>query len=389
MNRRTYLKTLAFLGLTASTSLVQATTRLQDNQHTVIIIGAGAAGMAAGHLLAQQGVDFIILEASNRYGGRLKNDDTFTDFPIPLGAEWLHATPEELKKIVNDRNISITTAIQAYERSDSYHHYDGELEKDTIGKADDLRFVNTNWLNFFEQYLLPNIQASIQLNTEIVDIHYAGDKVIVSDRQGRSLTANKLIVTVPLAILKQKTIRFTPPLPQNKQSALEAADVWSGMKVFIEFTDKFYPSTFLEFPDSYTDEGQRVYYDAAYAQASKKHILGLFVVGKSIEHYQDDHGAFQIDYVLEELDEIYDQLPSSHYVKHTVQQWDHEPFIQGAYLSDHAPSYISSTLNKHIDHKIYFAGDAYTQEDDWSAVHNATRSAAVAVKAIIKALRRL
>ena len=38
----------------------------------VLIIGAGAAGITAGHLLAERGVDFEILEASSTHGGRVR-----------------------------------------------------------------------------------------------------------------------------------------------------------------------------------------------------------------------------------------------------------------------------------------------------------------------------
>jgi len=40
----------------------------------VIIVGAGAAGLAAGYLLKRYGVDFEIIEAASVYGGRLKKD---------------------------------------------------------------------------------------------------------------------------------------------------------------------------------------------------------------------------------------------------------------------------------------------------------------------------
>ena len=53
-----------------------------DCQGTVLIIGAGAAGMTAGYLLNQQGVDFQILEASTVLGGRMKTTTDFVDFPI-------------------------------------------------------------------------------------------------------------------------------------------------------------------------------------------------------------------------------------------------------------------------------------------------------------------
>ena len=38
----------------------------------VIIIGAGASGLAAAKVLEQNNIDYTILEATNRYGGRLK-----------------------------------------------------------------------------------------------------------------------------------------------------------------------------------------------------------------------------------------------------------------------------------------------------------------------------
>ena len=59
----------------------------------VIIIGAGASGMAAAKVLEENNVEYTILEAINRYGGRLKKDTTLTDFPTDIGAEWLHNAP--------------------------------------------------------------------------------------------------------------------------------------------------------------------------------------------------------------------------------------------------------------------------------------------------------
>ena len=62
-------------------------TELQSNfDGKVLIIGAGAGGMSAGYLLNQLGIEFKILEASSTYGGRMKTNKDFADFPIPLGA---------------------------------------------------------------------------------------------------------------------------------------------------------------------------------------------------------------------------------------------------------------------------------------------------------------
>ena len=65
----------------------------------VIIIGAGAAGLTAGHLLSQRGVDFEILEATSEYGGRMRSTNSFADFPISLGGECLHVERDVLTEI--------------------------------------------------------------------------------------------------------------------------------------------------------------------------------------------------------------------------------------------------------------------------------------------------
>ena len=55
--------------------------------------------MAAAKILEQNHIDYTILEATNRYGGRLKKDTTLADFPIDLGAEWIHSNPKVLNVI--------------------------------------------------------------------------------------------------------------------------------------------------------------------------------------------------------------------------------------------------------------------------------------------------
>ncbi|RLU21371.1 hypothetical protein DMN91_005744 [Ooceraea biroi] len=56
----------------------------------IVIVGAGAAGIAAASKLLQKGVsDFVILEANNRIGGRIHTVN-FGDNVVELGAQWIH-----------------------------------------------------------------------------------------------------------------------------------------------------------------------------------------------------------------------------------------------------------------------------------------------------------
>jgi hypothetical protein len=53
----------------------------------VLIVGAGAAGLAAAKVLEKSQIRYSILEATDRYGGRLKADTGFADVHLDLGAE--------------------------------------------------------------------------------------------------------------------------------------------------------------------------------------------------------------------------------------------------------------------------------------------------------------
>ncbi len=57
----------------------------------VLILGAGAAGLAAARTLTHAGLDVLVIEARERVGGRvLTIPDPATPVPVELGAEFLH-----------------------------------------------------------------------------------------------------------------------------------------------------------------------------------------------------------------------------------------------------------------------------------------------------------
>jgi monoamine oxidase len=58
--------------------------------YDTVIIGAGAAGLAAGRTLHDAGQRILILEARPRIGGRIWTDTEFAPLPVELGAEFIH-----------------------------------------------------------------------------------------------------------------------------------------------------------------------------------------------------------------------------------------------------------------------------------------------------------
>ncbi len=93
---------------------------------TVIIIGAGAAGLYAADILNSKGVKVQILEAGNQLGGRvrsLRNQteilvQTAADFPVELGAEVVYGTDSALGKII--KNYSLTQIDLTTQATDRY-----------------------------------------------------------------------------------------------------------------------------------------------------------------------------------------------------------------------------------------------------------------------------
>lgn len=59
------------------------------NERTVLIIGAGMAGVSAARHLHDAGFSVTVLEAQDRIGGRMWTDRSL-GIPLDLGASWIH-----------------------------------------------------------------------------------------------------------------------------------------------------------------------------------------------------------------------------------------------------------------------------------------------------------
>ena len=62
----------------------------KQNKTQVLIIGAGPTGLTAAMELNSNGVDFLVLEATDHILGRVRAMRDFADFPIELGQEYIH-----------------------------------------------------------------------------------------------------------------------------------------------------------------------------------------------------------------------------------------------------------------------------------------------------------
>src|ERR1035437_10851990 len=56
----------------------------------IVVIGAGAAGMAAARRIQAANRRVIVVEAAGQIGGRCLTDTTTFDVPFDRGARWMH-----------------------------------------------------------------------------------------------------------------------------------------------------------------------------------------------------------------------------------------------------------------------------------------------------------
>src|ERR1700760_2789400 len=73
----------------------------------VIVVGAGISGLAAARMLAEAGLQVLLLEARDRVGGRIYTVPAAQgELPIELGAEFIHGLPPELIGLVEEAGLT-------------------------------------------------------------------------------------------------------------------------------------------------------------------------------------------------------------------------------------------------------------------------------------------
>jgi monoamine oxidase len=101
----------------------------------VVVIGAGSAGIAAGHALAKAGISFLLVEARSRSGGRAWTKPVDANgpvdkgyaadlgypvdvgYPVDLGCGWLHSADHNpLTRIARELGFTVDETIPPWQR---------------------------------------------------------------------------------------------------------------------------------------------------------------------------------------------------------------------------------------------------------------------------------
>ena len=405
----------------------------------VAIIGAGAAGLGAAHALRDKGVSFIVLEARERVGGRAHTIMASPQVTFDVGCGWLHsadcnsfvAIAEQLAFDIDKsrppwRDQAYDAAFPRAEREDFIRALDAFYARTEAAAlrgidvpASDCLEPGNSWngmidvictylngceldqmsLLDFEAYedtelnwrvrcgygaLVAAYGASLPVafNCEVKLIDHGDKRIRLETSQG-TLTAHKVIVTVPTNLIADEAIRFTPALP-GKVDAAAGLPLGLDNKVTLAL-----------------DGWEHLPKDSGLRGRSSSARIGSFQLRPfgqpCIEGFYGGSFAREIEaagqgaLAAQAIDDVAALLGND--VRKSLRplvesRWGADPFARGAYshaLPGHAGK--RAVLAAPVDDRLFFAGEA-TPPDFFSTAHGARDSGERAASEALASLGR-
>lgn len=311
---------------------------------SVGVVGAGAAGLAAGRDLVDRGFRVVVYEARERIGGRV-HTDTSLGVPVDLGASWIDGVDGNpmtaiadaigAPRVVTDydsivvydsegsrvsnrfwaaplRTVNgaaregktLESAIQEALAGRSQEYIDrfnfavvNAIEHEYAADIEDLSADALHEGDYFggDDVLLPNGYLELlKTLTPGLDIRLASPvRGILWDEDGATVQVgdqanihDHVVVTLPLGVLKSGSVLFDPPLPEAKRGAIERLGMGLLNKVVLEFPYAFWDQAVDTFGYISEEEGRWAeWYDLE--RVTGRPMLVAFNAGSVAEAMED------------------------------------------------------------------------------------------------------
>jgi monoamine oxidase len=404
----------------------------------VVVIGAGAAGVAAARWLAAARVPTVVLEARSRVGGRawtLRGAGQ----PLDLGCGWLHSADENewaavaatvgftLDRTpppwgVRRRTIGFPPAELEEFRAASERFFDQlhaaetslpdrpasdflepgnrwnpllnsvstyisgvELDQVSVHDLNNYHDSGTNWRvtegygALVEAYAAP---LDVRLDCPATLIDHAGKRLRIATPNG-DIAARAAIVAVPTSMLAREVLRFSPALPDK----VAAAD-----KLPLGLDDKFF--LHVEHADDLPVEtrifGARDRPTGTYQlRPFGRPVIECYFGGSLARDLEADGGdAFArlaIDQIAAHLGADIRKRLSPIFGS----AWGSDPWALGAYsYARPGDAGARTVLAETVEERLFFAGEACSV-NDYSTAHGAYRTGETAAEAVLSAFEKL
>ena len=223
-----------------------------------------------------------------------------------------------------------------------------------------------------------SVMGNIDYNKQVKSIDYQQDKVTVTTQSGLSYIADRVVVAVPLTILKNGSISFSPALPNTKIDALQKFEMMGGLKVHLKFSTPFWKDNVSANLGSVFGHNLVPEIYISKPQNHNTPIITAYLMGERAEQFAS-MGNGAVNVILSYLDEIFtSQIPTQSFIQggFHIMDWAKEPFINGAYsypVNEGGIVYrkeLASSLND----KVFFAGEATNYNGHSGTVHGAIES---------------
>ena len=399
----------------------------------VAIIGGGAAGVAAGRHLHDAGIDCLIIEAHNRLGGRAFTE-THAGHPIDLGCGWLHsADKNEWTRIAKAQGRKIDETPPPWARSslgfkpgeqhdyrEAFDEFEARVSK--LARADgDVALSaalepNGRWNGLigavvtfisggeagevsaldYENYAHTDVNwravegygaviakhgegVPVAFDNAVRRIDHSGKRLAIETAKG-TITADRVIVTLPTTVLAEMEGLFKPALP-GKIDAARNLPLGLDDKLFIALDrpEEFEKDSRLF--GAKNDSKTAAYHIRPFGRAM---IEGFFGGANARELEAAGEGAF-FDFAVSELTAILGNDFAKRIKPITIHRWAADPFTRGAY-SYAVPGKVDcrAVLAAPVDGRLFFAGEACSKHD-YSTAHGAYRTGIAAAEQVMAA----
>lgn len=207
----------------------------------VIIIGAGISGLSAAYYLKKRGIDFKVLEAQNRVGGRIETIYGNAKTPMEMGATWFSKEHKNLLELMAELEIDYfeqhTEGISLFETMS----FEPPQQYFVPANSYSAYRVKGGTYSIIEALCKHIDIENIALNTNIIEIIDKGNRITILDSLHNEYVCKKLIIAMPPKLLIN-TIRFTPALPKEITQVMKTTQTWmsGSIKFSVEYSKAFW-----------------------------------------------------------------------------------------------------------------------------------------------------
>lgn len=207
----------------------------------VVVIGAGLSGLYLSYLLNEQDIDFVLLEAGSRPGGRIHTVTGPLNTPLELGATWFSDIHVHLLSLISE--LGLTKYPQFSHGMSLFQTKSFEPPQKFFVPASDTPSyrIQGGTAKLIDALCEKLPEQRLRLNTEVSAIEDAGNGMKISTTQGETFYGRKVVICMPPQLVSRK-IQFRPALPAALQEVIGAVHTWmaGALKFTLEYHAPFW-----------------------------------------------------------------------------------------------------------------------------------------------------